>query len=148
MGGACFWKKFCVSKRVGLDNKIVVVVVVVVNKNGLKQLKTAGISNPWAYIREGLLSEGLLRLRFGGLNFDLFKMLNFLIISLIFSSFFGGPGVLLFRGRFRPRRKKLRDFLPDCKILPFSYHFPVNTFQFYILEMSSQEIKHVRNSRN
>ena len=34
-----------------------------------KQLKTANSNSPWAYIREGLLSEGYLRLRFGGLIF-------------------------------------------------------------------------------
>ena len=54
-GGAYYWKEFCVSKWVGLDNK-----------NNLKQLKIASTNSPWAYIREGLLSEGYLRLRFGG----------------------------------------------------------------------------------
>ena len=29
-------------------------------------IKTANSNFPWAYIREGLLSEGYLRLRFGG----------------------------------------------------------------------------------
>ena len=57
-GGAYYWKEFCVSKWVGLDNK-----------NSLKQLKTASTNSPWAYIREGLLSEGFLCLRFGGLIF-------------------------------------------------------------------------------
>ena len=32
-------------------------------------VKTASSNSPWAYIREGLLSEGYLRLRFGGLIF-------------------------------------------------------------------------------
>ena len=32
-------------------------------------IKTASSKSPWAYIREGLLSEGYLRLRFGGLIF-------------------------------------------------------------------------------
>ena len=32
----------------------------------LKQLNSANPNSPWAYIREGLLSEGFLRLRFGG----------------------------------------------------------------------------------
>ena len=49
--GACYWKEFCISKWVGLDNK------------------TASTNSPWAYIWEGLLSEGYLRLRFGGLIF-------------------------------------------------------------------------------
>ena len=44
-GGAYYWRGFCVLKWVGLDNK----------------------NSPWAYIREGLLSEGYLRLRFRGL---------------------------------------------------------------------------------
>ena len=50
-GWACYWREFCVSKRVGLDNK------------------TARTNSLWAYIREGLLSEGFLRLRYGGLIF-------------------------------------------------------------------------------
>ena len=37
--------------------------------NSLKQLKTANGNSPWAYIREGLLSEEYLRLRFGGFIF-------------------------------------------------------------------------------
>ena len=32
-------------------------------------MKTTSTNSPWAYIREGLLSEGYLRLRFGGLIF-------------------------------------------------------------------------------
>ena len=32
-------------------------------------MKTASTNSPWAYIWEGLLSEGYLRLRFGGLIF-------------------------------------------------------------------------------
>ena len=32
-------------------------------------IKTASTNSPWAYIREGLLSEGYLRLRFVGLIF-------------------------------------------------------------------------------
>ena len=35
----------------------------------LGKLKTANSNSPWAYIREGFLSEGYLRLRFGGLIF-------------------------------------------------------------------------------
>ena len=39
-------------------------------QNGLDlTMKTASTNIPWAYIREGLLSEGYLRLRFGGLIF-------------------------------------------------------------------------------
>ena len=50
-GGACYRKKFCISKLVWFVNE---------NSNS---------NSPWAYIREGLLSEGYLRLRFGGLIF-------------------------------------------------------------------------------
>ena len=57
-GGAYYWKEFCISKWVGLDNK-----------NSLKQLETANRNSPWAYIWEGLLSEGFLCLRFRGLIF-------------------------------------------------------------------------------
>ena len=35
-------------------------------ENSLKKLITANTNSPRAYIREGLLSEGFLRLRFGG----------------------------------------------------------------------------------
>ena len=39
-------------------------------QNGLGlTIKTASTNSPWAYIREGLLSEGFVRLRFGGLIF-------------------------------------------------------------------------------
>ena len=64
-GGEYCWKQFCISKWVGLDNN---------NsdkhyENSLKQLKTANTNSPWAYNREGLLSEGFLRLTFGELIF-------------------------------------------------------------------------------
>ena len=65
-GGAYYWKEFCVSKWVGLVNKNSVKHL----ENSLNQLKTASTNSSWAYIREGLLSEGYLRLRFGGLIFD------------------------------------------------------------------------------
>ena len=39
-------------------------------QNGLGlTIKTASTNSPWAYIREGLLLEGFLRPRFGGLIF-------------------------------------------------------------------------------
>ena len=53
---AYYWKEFCFSKWVGLDNK-----------NSLKHLKTDSTNSRWAYIREGLLSEGFLHLRIGGI---------------------------------------------------------------------------------
>ena len=62
-GGAYYWREFCVSKWVGLDNKN----SLKYNDSSLERLKTANPNSPWAYIREGLLSEGYLRLRFGGL---------------------------------------------------------------------------------
>ena len=50
-GGAYYWKEFCISKWVGPDNK------------------TTSTNSPWACIWKGSLSEGFLRLRFGGLTF-------------------------------------------------------------------------------
>ena len=50
-GGAYYWKEFCISKWVGLDNK------------------TASTNSLRGYNWEGLLSKGFLRLRFGGLIF-------------------------------------------------------------------------------
>ena len=39
-------------------------------QNGLDlTIKTASTNSPWDYIREGSLSEGYFRLRFGGLIF-------------------------------------------------------------------------------
>ena len=49
--GAYYWKEVCVSKWVEPGNK------------------TASTNGPWVYIWEGLLLEGFLRLRFGGLIF-------------------------------------------------------------------------------
>ena len=63
-GGVYYWKEFCISKWVGLDNKNSLK-----HKDNLKQLKTASTNSPWAHIQEGLLSEGFLRLRFEGLIF-------------------------------------------------------------------------------
>ena len=40
------------------------------HENSLKQLKTASTDSPSAYIREGLLSQSFLQLRFGGLIFS------------------------------------------------------------------------------
>ena len=37
--------------------------------NSLKQLTTANANGPWTYIWEDFLSEGFLRLRFGGFIF-------------------------------------------------------------------------------
>ena len=54
-GGDYYWKEFCVSKWVGLDNKNSLKHY----ENSLKQLKTAGTNSPpWAYFREGLIIIG------------------------------------------------------------------------------------------
>ena len=73
---------FCVSKWFGLDNKNSIKHY----ENNLKALKTSKPNSPWVYIREGLLSEGFLRLRFGGLIFGR--------AYFLFLFFFGG-GVLI-----------------------------------------------------
>ena len=78
-GGAFYWKEFCVSKWVGLDNKNSLKRY----KNSLKQLKTANTNSQWAYILEGLLSEGFLRLRFGGVYFWEGLFLEGLIIGML-----------------------------------------------------------------
>ena len=51
-------------------------------QNGLGlTIKTANSNSPWAYIREGLLSKGYLRLRFGGLIFGRAYYRNFTVVS-------------------------------------------------------------------
>ena len=62
IGGAYCWREICVSKWVGIDNK---------NSLNTKKnrLKKANSNSPWAYFRKGLLSEGYLRLSFGGAYF-------------------------------------------------------------------------------
>ena len=49
-GGAFYWKEFCVSKWVDLDNKNSLYA-----KTVRKEPKTACTKSLWAYIREGLL---------------------------------------------------------------------------------------------
>ena len=68
-GGAYFRKEFCISKWVGIDNK------------------TASTNSPWAYIWEGLLSEGFLHLRFGGLIFGRAYYQNFMVVCFDFPLF-------------------------------------------------------------
>ena len=79
--GAYYWKAFCVSKWVGLYNN-----------NSLKPLKTARTNGPWAYILEGLLPRGPLRLRFGGFIFG--RPYFILFFFLLFFLRGGGGGVL------------------------------------------------------
>ena len=54
-GGAYYWKEFCVSKWVGLDNK-----------NSLKHYENSLMG---LYSGGGLIIRRILRLRFGGLIF-------------------------------------------------------------------------------
>ena len=75
---ACYRKEFCISKRVGLDNK-----------NSLKQLKIANINSPWVYIREGLLSE---RFFASGIWGTYFREGLFFIYLFIFFFWGGGGG--------------------------------------------------------
>ena len=56
-----------------------------------KQPKTATTNRVWAYIRKGLLSEGFLRLRFGGLIFGR----AYLFIYLFFFGGGGGGGLII-----------------------------------------------------
>ena len=54
-------------------------------QNGLDlTIKTASANRPWAYIREGLLSERYLRLRFVGLIFGRAHFISFHFISFIY----------------------------------------------------------------
>ena len=71
-GGAYYWKEFCISKWVGHDKQ--------------KQPEKAGINSPWAHFREGLLLEGFLCHRFGGLIFGR---------DFLFFFFGGGGGLFL-----------------------------------------------------
>ena len=57
--------------------------------NNLKQLKTANSNSPRAYIWEGLLSEGYLRLRFWGLIFGRVYLFNFFFEGRLLSEFYG-----------------------------------------------------------
>ena len=95
-GGAYYWREFCVSKWVGLDNK---------NsfkhyENSLEQLETASTNSPLAYIQGGLLSEGYLRLNFGGGGIiswraDFIYVFIYLFILFIIITFFGGGGLII-----------------------------------------------------
>ena len=61
-------------------------------KRPQKQLQIASTNSPWAYIQEGLLLEGFLHLRFGGLIFGR---------AFFFRGGGGGVGLLLeFYGSF------------------------------------------------
>ena len=46
-------------------------------------MKTASTNSPWAYTREGLLSEGYLRQRFGGLIFGKAYYRNFTVFLTV-----------------------------------------------------------------
>ena len=75
--GAYYWKEFCIPKLVWLDNK-----------NSLKQ-RALTVHGLITIIREGLLSEGFLRLRFGGLIFGRAYFLGGLL-----SEFYGNSNSL------------------------------------------------------
>ena len=55
--GNLFWEGLIIGRNFALQNGL-----------GLT-IRTASTNSPWAYIRKGLLSEGFVRLRFGGLIF-------------------------------------------------------------------------------
>ena len=56
-------------------------------QNGLDlTTKTASSNSPWAYVREGLLSEGYLRLRFGELIFGRAYYRSFTVYFIIYVS--------------------------------------------------------------
>ena len=55
-----------------------------------KQPRIASTNSPWAYIQEGLLSEGFLRLRFGELIFG--RAYLFIYLFIYFSKGEGGEG--------------------------------------------------------
>ena len=97
-GGAYYWKEICVSKWVGLDNKKRLKHY----ENSLKQLKTASTNSPWAYIREGLLSEGFLGLRFGGLIFG--------------RAYFGGGGGGLLSEFYGYLKKSSFQYIGACEL--------------------------------
>ena len=77
--GAYDGRGFCVSICVGLDNKN--------NEkhkdDNLNQCKTANPNRSWAYIWEGLLSEGYLRLRFGGTFFREGSFFVFVVVVVV-----------------------------------------------------------------
>ena len=68
------------------------------HENNLNQLKATSANSPRAYIREGLLSEGYLRLKFGGLIFGrpfyLFIFIYLLLLLFIYFFFLGG-GIII-----------------------------------------------------
>ena len=112
-GGAYYWKEFCILKWVGLDNKNSLKHY----ENSLKQLKTASTNSPWAYIRKGLLSEGFLRLRFGGLIFG--------------RAYFFGGGLII---------GILRYFTTTCEYCHFSLLRLLGSFGRAYLTVMSQGI--------
>ena len=67
--GSLFSEKLIIGRNFALQNGLGLIKTE--KKNSLKQLKSASNNSPWAYmyIREGLLWEGFLHLRFGGLIF-------------------------------------------------------------------------------
>ena len=64
---------------------------------------TASINSSWAYIREDVLSEGYLRLRFGGLT--LFYLFIYFYLFIIFFFFWGGGLLSEFYDIYKPSQK-------------------------------------------
>ena len=92
-GGACYWREFCVSKLVGLDNKN----SSKDNKNSLKQVKTANPNSPWAFIWEGL--PGIIGRIFASEFWGAYFREGLLLLLLFFFFFFffwgGGGGLII-----------------------------------------------------
>ena len=82
-GGLIIGRNFAFLNGFGLKIKTVLI------KTLQKQPKTASTNSPWAYIQEGLLSEGFLRLRFVGAYFR-----EGLFFIYLFFFFFWGGGLL------------------------------------------------------
>ena len=60
-GGAYYCREFCVQSGLDLTMK---------TASTMRSNNRSPANNPWVYIREGLFSEGYVRLRFGGLIFE------------------------------------------------------------------------------
>ena len=119
-GGAYYWKEFCISKWVGLDNKNSLKHY----ENSLKQLKTASADSPWAYIWEGLLSEGFSRLRFWGHIFGRVYLFIYFFIIIFFLCVCGGGG----GGAY------YRNFITVYFVYHLQFLFRLTSESFYITE--------------
>ena len=100
----------------------------------------AKLNSLWAYIREGLFSEGYLRLRFGGGGGSLFlgELVLFYLFIYLFFFFGGGVGGLLSEsyGIF-PSLKN-----PICEYRIFFLSSPLSTHIFLFSFIYSESILH------